>query len=110
MARNIGVKVSPPKKECDDPNCPFHGGLKLRGRIFEGKVVSKGMKNAVVVRRDYLYFLKKYKRYEKRHGNISAHCPPCFDNVEIGDIVKIMECRPLSKTVCYTVIELKTEK
>jgi len=31
MARNIGVKVSPPKKECDDPNCPFHGGLKLRG-------------------------------------------------------------------------------
>ncbi|MHA1229515.1 MAG: 30S ribosomal protein S17 [Candidatus Helarchaeota archaeon] len=110
MKRNIGIDVVGPKKECDDIKCPFHGKLSIRGRIFEGKVISTRMKNTVVVRRDYLYYLKKYKRYEKRHNNITAHCPPCFDEIKEGDIVKIAECRPLSKTKSYVVVEIKSRE
>ncbi|MFY9981453.1 MAG: 30S ribosomal protein S17, partial [Methanoregula sp.] len=27
MAQNIGLNVQPPKQECKDVNCPFHGTL-----------------------------------------------------------------------------------
>ena len=36
------------------------------------------MKNTVVLRRDYLHYVKKYNRFEKRHKNVSAHMSPCF--------------------------------
>jgi small subunit ribosomal protein S17 len=110
MVNNIGIDVPAPRNECDDPNCPFHGQLSIRGRIFEGKVISTNMKNSIVIKRDFLYYLKKYKRYERRHGNITAHCPPCFDNVKNGDTAKVAECRPLSKTISYVVIEVKSEE
>ncbi|MDD3573791.1 MAG: 30S ribosomal protein S17, partial [Methanospirillum sp.] len=31
MAKNIGLNVPVPEKECDDVNCPFHGTLPVRG-------------------------------------------------------------------------------
>merc|ERR1712094_151188 len=57
------------------------------------------------IRRDYLHYITKYRRYEKRHKMISAHCSPCFD-ARPGDEVMIGECRPLSKTVRYNVLEV----
>ncbi|HER54639.1 MAG TPA: 30S ribosomal protein S17, partial [Candidatus Bathyarchaeota archaeon] len=33
-----------------------------------------------------------------------AHCPPCLD-VKAGDKVRLAECRPISKTVGFVVIE-----
>ena len=102
--RDIGVDVKPPEKECDDPYCPFHGHLKVRGQIIEGVVISDKMNRTVTVKREYLYYLKKYERYEKRTSRIHAHNPPCID-AKVGDRVKIMECRPLSKTVSFVVIE-----
>ncbi|TFF88632.1 MAG: 30S ribosomal protein S17 [Promethearchaeota archaeon] len=110
MARNIGIEVPEPSTECDDPNCPFHGNLAVRGRIFEGKVISINMDKAIVIRRDYLFYLKKYKRYERRHGTISAHCPPCLKDIKIGDTAKIAECRPISKTISYVVVEVRSEE
>ena len=50
------------------------------------------MNRTIVVRRDYLHFIKKYQRYEKRHTNISAHISPCFRCHE-GDSVIIGQCR-----------------
>jgi small subunit ribosomal protein S17 len=93
-----------PKKSCEDKNCPFHGELAIRGRILEGDVVSSKMEKTVVVRRDYLYYVPKYRRYERRHGHVSAHNPPCLEAKD-GDRVKIAECRPLSKTVSFVVVE-----
>uniref|UniRef100_A0A1I8F4E9 Small ribosomal subunit protein uS17 n=1 Tax=Macrostomum lignano TaxID=282301 RepID=A0A1I8F4E9_9PLAT len=49
-------------------------------------------------------FVQKYQRYEKRHKNMSVHLSPCFRDVELGDIVTVGECRPLSKTVSFNVI------
>ena len=107
-ARNIGVEAKAPSKECNDALCPWHGTLPVRGRFIEGKITSNKMKRAVVVRRDFLYLVKKYKRYERRHGVITARLPDCID-VEIGDTVKVMECRHLARNVSFTVIE-KIEK
>ncbi len=100
--------IKKPEKTCNDPECPFHGSLRLRGRVLEGTVTSSKMEKAVIVRRDFLKYVPKYKRYERRHSHIPAHNPPCINAAE-NDRVKIMECRPISKTVSYVVVE-KTEK
>lgn len=103
-AKNIGIDVNPPKAECNDPNCPFHGNLKVRGQIIDGQVVSTKMDKTVVVERNYLKYQKKYERYEKRGNRYTVHAPVCF-NLSVGDHVSIMECRPISKTVSFVVIE-----
>lgn len=106
--RDIGIPVSPPKRSCEDPNCPFHGVLPVRGRVTEGVVVSDGMRGTVTVRRDYHSHVPKYMRYERRHSHIAAHNPPCIEAKE-GDKVKIAECRPLSKSVAFVVVEKSEE-
>lgn len=96
--------MKPPSRECSDPCCPFHGHLKVRGIILTGTVYKKRMNRTIVVRREYLHYVRKYKRYEKRRSNIPAHLPDCID-VREGDKVKIAECRPISKTVSFVVVE-----
>jgi len=98
------LTLKKPKKSCDDKNCPFHGNLRIRGRVLDGVVISSKMDKTVVVRRDYQLYVPKFKRYERRHSHISAHNPPCL-NVKEGEKVRIAECRPLSKTVSFVVVE-----
>jgi small subunit ribosomal protein S17 len=102
--RNIGIKAEPPKNTCKDIKCPWHGRLSLRGRIFTGKVVSDKASKTVIVRWDYHSFIPKYERYERRHSKVVAYNPECID-AKKGDIVRISECRPLSKTKKFVVIE-----
>jgi len=87
------------------------------------------MNRTITVRRDYLHYIKKYNRYEKRHSMTSAHCSPCFIGLKEGDTVTIGQCRyhatagppvapilclnvrrvlrrPLSKTVRYNVLRV----
>jgi len=93
-----------PKKTCNDLNCPFHGTLSIRGHTLEGVVISAKMDKTIVVRRDYLNYVPKFRRYERRHSHIPAHNPPCI-NVKEGNLVKIAECRSISKTVSFVVVE-----
>jgi small subunit ribosomal protein S17 len=103
--RNIGIEAKPPKEICQDEHCPWHGKLSVRGKIVEGVVVSaKAQKNAII-ESNYLHYLPKYERYERRHSRIAAHNPECISAKE-GDKVKIAECRPLSKTKAFTIIEV----
>lgn len=87
-----------------DHKCPFTGNVSIRGNVFKGVVVSNKMTRTLVLRRDYLHYIKKYRRFEKRHHNIPAHVSPAFPNVHEGDIVTVGETRPLSKTVSFAVI------
>jgi len=98
------LTLKKPKKACNDQNCPFHGTLSIRGRVLDGVVMSAKMDKTVVVRRDYLNYVPKFKRYERRRSQISAHNPPCI-NAKEKDQVKIAECRPISKTVSFVVVE-----
>ena len=103
-AKNIGLETTPPKKSCEDNYCPYHGHLKVRGRILTGTVVSDKMPKTVTVKREYLNYVRKYMRYEKRHGRILAHNPPCIA-AKIGDEVRIGECKPLTKNIAFVVVE-----
>ena len=103
-ARNIGIEANPPENSCQDVKCPWHGSLSLRGRIFVGEVVSDKAKKTVVVRWNYTHFIPKYDRYERRNTKVAAYNPDCID-AKKGDVVKIVECRPLSKTKTFVVIE-----
>ena len=98
-----------PKKTCDDPDCPFHGKLAVRGRVLQGVVASAKMEKTVIVKRDYLQYDPKFLRYERRRSRIPSHNPPCID-AKAGDRVTVAECRPLSKTVSFVVVETKEEK
>jgi small subunit ribosomal protein S11e len=107
--KSIGLGFKTPveaeKGNYVDKKCPFTGNVSIRGRILKAMIISNKMKRTVVVRRDYLQYVSKYRRFEKRHANISVHCSPCFQNVGEGDIVTIGQCRPLAKTVKFNVIE-----
>lgn len=103
-ARNIGLNVKPPSDSCNDQDCPFHGTLPVRGQVIMGTVVSTKRQNTVSVEREFMHYVKKYERYEKRTSTYHAHCPPCM-NLTVGDTVRIAECRPLSKTVSFVTVE-----
>jgi len=92
------------KEECNDKKCPFHGNLKCRGRTFTGTVISAKMHKTVTVEWSWKHYIPKYERYENRRTRVKAHNPKCIDAKE-GEIVKISECRPLSKTKNFVVIE-----
>ncbi|PNH11687.1 40S ribosomal protein S11 [Tetrabaena socialis] len=107
--KTIGLGFKTPKEAIEghyiDKKCPFTGNVSIRGRILTGAVRSTKMNRTIIVRRDYMHYVKKYGRYEKRHRNISAHVSPCF-RVKEGDTVVIGQCRPLSKTVRFNVLRV----
>ncbi|MCD6479798.1 30S ribosomal protein S17 [Candidatus Bathyarchaeota archaeon] len=104
MVKLLMGRFKPPERECDDPRCPFHGHLKIRGKVLEGVVVSDKMSKTVIVKVEYLKYYPKYERYARMHSRIPAHNPPCI-NAKVGDRVRIAECRPLSKTKAFVVVE-----
>jgi small subunit ribosomal protein S17 len=101
----IGLNVKEPSTTCDDKNCPFHGSLSVHGRVFDAEVVSDKMRKSVVVKREHMKFVDKYERYEKRTSRLTAHNPPCI-GAKAGDRVRVAECRPLSKTKSYVIVEV----
>jgi small subunit ribosomal protein S17 len=104
QARNIGLGVKAPDRTCEDPNCPFHGSLRIRGKLLAGKVVSVAARNMAVLQRESFAYNKKYMRYLKKRNTLHAHLSPCLD-LKVGDVATVAECRPISKTVSFVVVE-----
>ena len=101
---NIRIDVKQPEKTCEDKNCPFHSNMSVRGRTFEGIIVSNVIHKSATVAWERKVFNKKYERYEKKRTKVKAHSTPCIE-VKKGDKVKIMESRPISKTKKFIIIE-----
>ena len=72
--------------------------------------MSTKMERTIIIRREYLHYVKKYNRYEKRHKNLAAHCSPAFVGIKVGDVVTVGECRPLSKTVRFNVLKVQSQR
>jgi small subunit ribosomal protein S17 len=102
-SRNIGLEVKAPERQCEDPNCPFHGSLRIRGKLLTGKVVSVSARNMAVVQRESTKYNNKYMRYLKKRHRLHAHLSPCVD-LKLGDVATVAECRPISKTVSFVVV------
>lgn len=113
VVKRVGLGFKAPSAAYEgtyvDNKCPFTGTVSIRGRILKGMVISTKMKRTLVIRRHYLHYVPKYKRFEKRHKNIAVHVSPAFE-VKEGDIVTVGECRPLSKTICFNVLKVEPKQ
>jgi small subunit ribosomal protein S17 len=103
MKKDIGLGLKPPGRECEDRNCPWHGKLPVRGRVFECVVVSSRARSTAIVERGFNLFIPKYQRYERRKSRMAAHNPACIQ-ARPGDSVVIAECRPLAKTKHFVIV------
>ncbi|KAK2721997.1 hypothetical protein QYM36_002525, partial [Artemia franciscana] len=82
--KNVGLGFKTPRDAIEgtyiDKKCPFTGNVFIRGRILTGIVIKMKMQRTIVIRRDYLHYVKKYNRFEKRHKNMSVHLSPAFNH------------------------------
>jgi small subunit ribosomal protein S17 len=104
--RDIGIAVAKPQREPapGDRLNPFNGSLPVRGSVIVGTVVSAKMQATAVVEKQHERLNTKFERTEKRTRRYAAHVPSNID-VKVGDEVVIAECRPISKTVSFVVVE-----
>ncbi len=73
-------------------------------KYFTGTVVSDKMDKTIVVSVDTFGVAKLYnKRVKKSH---KFHVHDENNTAHVGDVVKFMETRPLSKTKFYTLVEI----
>ncbi|MCG2762689.1 MAG: 30S ribosomal protein S17 [Candidatus Atribacteria bacterium] len=77
-------------------------GKKIKTKI--GKVVSDSMEKSIVVKVEYLVSHPLYKKRIKKSTKFMAHDEK--DICSIGDKVKIVETRPLSKRKRWRVTEI----
>nr|AJS12362.1 30S ribosomal protein S17P [uncultured archaeon] len=84
------------------PQRPVIGGRPVgtRGRTFTGRVVSDRMTKTVTVGWERSVYVPKYQRYERRRTSVKAHDET---GARIGDLVEIVETRPISKTKHFIV-------
>ncbi len=100
----MGITVKSPDKECEDPKCPFHGSLSIRGRNLTGHVVAKDIHRSATVEITSKKFVSKYERFTTRRTKIRVHNPPCI-NAQVGEQVMIFETRPISKTKHFVIVQ-----
>ena len=74
------------------------------GRIFKGEVTRK-FPGRVTIEMERTVRVPKYERFLKKKTRIHARLPETLD-VQIGDLIKVRESRPLSKTIHFVVIEI----
>lgn len=94
----------------DDRDCPIHGNLRARGRFFEGRVIKK-FSNRVTIEFERMVYVKKYERYSKSRTKIHARLPTCMEKeIDLGDLIRVQECRPLSKIIHFVVVSKIKDK
>ncbi|KAL0459887.1 UNVERIFIED_CONTAM: 40S ribosomal protein S11 [Sesamum latifolium] len=64
--KSIGLGFKTPREAIEgtyiDKKCPFTGSVSIRGRILAGTCHSAKMMRTIIVRRNYLHWVKKYQR------------------------------------------------
>ena len=73
-------------------------------KIREGIVVSNKMTKSIVVEVERKFKHPKYGKFLKKSSRFMAHDEN--QDCGIGDTVRIMETRPLSKNKCWRLVEI----
>jgi len=76
----------------------------MTDKIYTGKVVSNKMDKTVVVAVTRLFQHPVYKKTVKKVSKFKAH--DIHNDCKVGDDVKIIETRPLSKDKRWLVLEI----
>ncbi|MBQ3253713.1 MAG: 30S ribosomal protein S17 [Acholeplasmatales bacterium] len=77
-------------------------------KFFTGTVVSDKMDKTIVVSVDTFGVHKIYKKRVKKSTKFHVHDEN--NTAKVGDVVKFMETRPLSKTKSYILVEILKSK
>ena len=77
-------------------------------KYFTGTVVSDKMDKTIVVSVDTFGVHKLYKKRVKKSTKFHVHDEN--NTAKVGDVVKFMETRPLSKTKSYILVEVVKAK
>ncbi len=72
-----------------------------------GKVVSNKMQKSIVVAVERKVAHPLYKKYFRRTTKFYVHDEK--NEAAVGDTVKIMETRPISKLKCWRLVEIVTK-
>ncbi len=76
-----------------------------RGRVFEG-IVTKKFPKRIVLEFERMVYIRKYERYARLKTKVHARLLYSMENeINVGDLVKVQECRPLSKIIHFVVIK-----
>jgi len=75
-------------------------------RTVQGKVVSNKMDKSIVVLTERRVKHPVYGKFLSKSSKIHAHDED--NKCSIGDVVTIKECRPISKTKSWTLVEVVT--
>jgi len=75
-----------------------------RKKSWLGKVVSDSMDKGIIVAVERRVQHPVYKKYFKKTTRLMAHDQN--NEAGIGDIVRVMECRPLSKRKSCRLVEI----
>lgn len=76
-----------------------------RGRIFEG-IVTRKFPKRITIEFDRTIFIQKYQRFLNKTTRIHARLPEVMESeIHLGDLVRVQECRPLSKIIHHIVIQ-----
>ena len=78
--------------------------VKNAKRSFEGLVTSDKMDKTIVVTVTTKKMDRLYKKYVTRSKKYMAH--DANNDAHVGDTVRIVECRPLSKKKCWRLAEI----
>jgi small subunit ribosomal protein S17 len=78
--------------------------IRTHGRTFTGVVVAARAQATATVEWPRRLYVTKFERYEMKRTRIKAHNPAEID-AKPGDIVKLVECRPISKTKHFMIVE-----
>ncbi len=73
-------------------------------KVREGVVISNKMTKSIVVEVERKLKHPKYGKFLKKTSSFMAHDEN--QDCQIGDKVRIMETRPLSKNKCWRLIEI----
>lgn len=73
-----------------------------RSRV--GKVVADSTEKTIKVEIEGIVQHPRYKKYIKRHTRLLVHDPE--EKCKVGDLVRVEECRPISKTKKWIVREI----
>jgi len=71
---------------------------------FIGIVKSDKMEKTIVVSIETLALHPLYKKYVKRSKKVKAHDEK--NEAKIGDRVRVIECKPISKEKCWKLVEI----
>jgi len=105
MKKKTVEKKVEKKVEAKPAETSINQSLSTRGRIFEGTVTRKFPKR-IAIEFERTLFIKKYERFAKKKTRIHARLPDQMaDQIQIGDLVQVQECRPLSKIIHAVVIK-----